>query len=56
MQVKTVNASEEKSLVSEIKSVLGDVKIDQRVYVEKAFDRLNVMKPLIWGEVVLHYL
>ncbi|MDH2882641.1 FtsX-like permease family protein [Bacillus cytotoxicus] len=49
VQVKTVNASEEKSLVSEIKSVLGDVKIDQRVYVEKAFDRLNVMKPLIWG-------
>ncbi|MBO1628550.1 FtsX-like permease family protein [Bacillus arachidis] len=49
VQVKTANASEESFLVSEIKSVLDRVKIDQRLYVEKAFDRLNVMKPLIWG-------
>lgn len=49
VQVKTANASEESFLVSEIKSVLDGVKIDQRLYVEKAFDRLNVMKPLIWG-------
>ncbi|WP_255288371.1 FtsX-like permease family protein [Bacillus wiedmannii] len=49
VQVKTVNASEESFLVSEIKSVLDGVKIDQRLHVEKAFERLNVMKPLIWG-------
>ncbi|EEL37344.1 permease [Bacillus toyonensis] len=49
VQVKTANASEESFLVSEIKSVLDGVKIDQRLHVEKAFERLNVMKPLIWG-------
>ncbi|PEE04065.1 ABC transporter permease [Bacillus pseudomycoides] len=49
VQIKTANANEKAFLVSEIKSVLNDVKIDQRLYVDKAFERLNVMQPLIWG-------
>lgn len=48
VQINVYDSSVKGILAHELKQ-LQDMKIDQRVYVDKAFERLNVMKPLLFS-------
>lgn len=49
VQVKTSDVNMKRMIASEVNKKLENIKIDQRTYVDKAFERLNVMKPLIFS-------
>ncbi|WP_237982077.1 FtsX-like permease family protein [Bacillus thuringiensis] len=49
VQIKVFDPSVKGIIASDLNKKLEDVKIDQRTYVDKAFERLNVMKPLIFS-------
>ena len=44
MKVQDVNV---KAIAFDVHKKIENIKVDQRTYVDKAFERLNVMKPLI---------
>ena len=39
----------EKAIAFDVHKKIENIKVDQRTYVDKAFERLNVMKPLIFS-------
>lgn len=39
----------ERTIALEVNKKIENIKVDQRTYVDKAFERLNVMKPLIFS-------
>ncbi|KEK25202.1 FtsX-like permease family protein [Bacillus gaemokensis] len=49
VQVKTSDANMKRMIASDANKKLENIKIDQRTYVDRAFERLNVMKPLIFS-------
>ncbi|MGG3521112.1 FtsX-like permease family protein [Bacillus pseudomycoides] len=49
VQVKTSDANIKRMIASDANEKLENIKIDQRTYVDKALERLNVMKPLVFS-------
>ncbi|SFD08136.1 putative ABC transport system permease protein [Bacillus sp. 491mf] len=49
VQLKVYHPSEKGIIAADLNKQLKDIKIDQRTYVDKAFERLNVMKPLLFS-------
>ncbi|WP_286925408.1 MULTISPECIES: ABC transporter permease [Lysinibacillus] len=49
LQVKTNNISEKKMIISEVQQSFDEVKIDERLYLKKYFNKLNAIKPIIFG-------
>ncbi|GGE60230.1 FtsX-like permease family protein [Priestia taiwanensis] len=49
VQVKVSDTHQKRWLVDEISEKFPDVKIDQRIYMDKAFDKLHVMQPLVYS-------
>lgn len=49
VQVKTVDVNVKRAIALDVNKKIENIKVDQRTYVDKAFERLNVMKPLIFS-------
>ncbi|MEJ9115924.1 ABC transporter permease [Bacillus paramobilis] len=49
VQVKTADVNVKRSIALDVNKKIENIKVDQRTYVDKAFERLNVMKPLIFS-------
>lgn len=49
VQVKTADVNVKRTIALEVNKKIENIKVDQRTYVDKAFERLNVMKPLIFS-------
>ncbi|MBO1623719.1 FtsX-like permease family protein [Bacillus arachidis] len=49
VQVKTSDVNVKRMIANDANKKIENIKIDQRTYVDKAFERLNVMKPLIFS-------
>ncbi|MGK8830947.1 FtsX-like permease family protein [Bacillus paranthracis] len=49
VQVKTADVNVKRKIALEVNKKIENIKVDQRTYVDKAFERLNVMKPLIFS-------
>ncbi|PFK33243.1 permease [Bacillus cereus] len=49
VQVKVSDVNGKTMIANDANKRLENIKIDQRTYVDKAFERLNVMKPLIFS-------
>ncbi|MFJ8456831.1 ABC transporter permease [Bacillus paramycoides] len=49
VQVKTTDIDVKRAIALEVNKKIENIKVDQRTYVDKAFERLNVMKPLIFS-------
>ncbi|PGK41732.1 permease [Bacillus anthracis] len=49
VQVKVQDVNVKKAIAFDVHKKIENIKVDQRTYVDKAFDRLNVMKPLIFS-------
>jgi putative ABC transport system permease protein len=49
VQVKVGDIHQKRWLAGEISKNMKDVKIDERIYMDKAFDKLNVMQPLVYS-------
>ncbi|MEY8350715.1 FtsX-like permease family protein [Bacillus cereus] len=49
VQVKISDVNVKTMIANDANKKLENIKIDQRTYVDKAFERLNVMKPLIFS-------
>ncbi|WP_141555605.1 FtsX-like permease family protein [Bacillus wiedmannii] len=49
VQVKTADVNVKRAIALDVNKKIENIKVDQRTYVDKAFERLNVMKPLIFS-------
>ncbi|HHT7235830.1 MULTISPECIES: FtsX-like permease family protein [Bacillus cereus group] len=49
VQVKVQDVNVKKAIAFDVHKKIENIKVDQRTYVDKAFERLNVMKPLIFS-------
>ncbi|MGN4445661.1 FtsX-like permease family protein [Bacillus cereus group sp. MYBK79-1] len=49
VQVKTADVNVKRAIALDVNKKIENIKMDQRTYVDKAFERLNVMKPLIFS-------
>ncbi|EJQ41136.1 hypothetical protein IEI_05375 [Bacillus wiedmannii] len=49
VQVKTPDVNVKRAIALDVNKKIENIKVDQRTYVDKAFERLNVMKPLIFS-------
>ncbi|MDA1679978.1 FtsX-like permease family protein [Bacillus cereus group sp. TH152-1LC] len=49
VQVKTADVNVKRAIALDVNKTIENIKVDQRTYVDKAFERLNVMKPLIFS-------
>ncbi|MFV8521529.1 FtsX-like permease family protein [Bacillus sp. SBS7] len=49
VQVKTADVHVKRAIALDVNKKVENIKVDQRTYVDKAFERLNVMKPLIFS-------
>ncbi|MED0963201.1 FtsX-like permease family protein [Bacillus paramycoides] len=49
VQVKVQDVNVKKAIALEVNKKIENIKVDQRTYVDKAFERLNVMEPLIFS-------
>ncbi|MBJ8053280.1 FtsX-like permease family protein [Bacillus cereus] len=49
VQVKAHDVNVKRAIALDVNKKLENIKVDQRTYVDKAFERLNVMKPLIFS-------
>ncbi|WP_166704722.1 FtsX-like permease family protein [Bacillus albus] len=49
VQVKTADVNVKRAIALDVNKKMENIKVDQRTYVDKAFERLNVMKPLIFS-------
>ena len=49
VQVKTTDVNVKRAIALDVNKKIENIKVDQRTYVDKAFERLNVMKPLIFS-------
>ncbi|QKE09801.1 FtsX-like permease family protein [Bacillus cereus] len=49
VQVKTADVNVKRTIALDVNKKIENIKVDQRTYVDKAFERLNVMKPLIFS-------
>ncbi|MBU5216683.1 ABC transporter permease [Bacillus albus] len=49
VQVKTADVHVKRAIALDVNKKIENIKVDQRTYVDKAFERLNVMKPLIFS-------
>ncbi|MGE7634225.1 FtsX-like permease family protein [Bacillus paramycoides] len=49
VQVKTADIDVKRAIALEVNKKIENIKVDQRTYVDKAFERLNVMEPLIFS-------
>ncbi|PGU36148.1 permease [Bacillus cereus] len=47
VQVKVQDVNVKRAIALDVNKKIENIKVDQRTYVDKAFERLNVMKPLI---------
>ncbi|MGG4559128.1 FtsX-like permease family protein [Bacillus toyonensis] len=49
VQVKTADVNVKRAIALDVNKKIENIKVDQRTYVDKVFERLNVMKPLIFS-------
>ncbi|HDR7657825.1 MULTISPECIES: FtsX-like permease family protein [Bacillus] len=49
VQVKTPDVNVKRAIALDVNKKIENIKVDQRTYVDKAFERINVMKPLIFS-------
>ncbi|MES5891803.1 MULTISPECIES: FtsX-like permease family protein [Bacillus cereus group] len=49
VQVKVHDVNVKRAIALDVNKKIENIKVDQRTYVDKAFERLNVMKPLIFS-------
>ncbi len=49
VQVKAADVNVKRAIALDVNKKIENIKVDQRTYVDKAFERLNVMKPLIFS-------
>ncbi|WP_270340920.1 FtsX-like permease family protein [Bacillus mobilis] len=49
VQVKTADVNVKRAIALDVNKKIENIKVDQRTYVDKAFERLNVMKPLVFS-------
>ncbi|MEE6184453.1 FtsX-like permease family protein [Bacillus pretiosus] len=49
VQVKIADVNVKRAIALDVNKKIENIKVDQRTYVDKAFERLNVMKPLIFS-------
>ncbi len=49
VQVKTADVNVKRAIALDVNKKIENIKVDQRTYVDKAFERLNIMKPLIFS-------
>lgn len=49
VQVKTADVNVKRAIALDVNKKIENIKVDQRTYVDKTFERLNVMKPLIFS-------
>ena len=47
--MKTADVNVKRAIALDVNKKIENIKVDQRTYVDKAFERLNVMKPLIFS-------
>ncbi|WP_439874450.1 FtsX-like permease family protein [Bacillus mycoides] len=49
VQVKNADVNVKRAIALDVNKKIENIKVDERTYVDKAFERLNVMKPLIFS-------